>query len=174
MTDKKTEPHDSGNGQRIERAREHLQAALQYIPDNGTCDVRAALQWLDGISVPERGGDYEALAVDFRRMQVRQAAARDALERARGCIKGLLAQTPVRDVTETLAEIDATIDKLRANPISVPTRWPSIVANPTVPEGEIRVVYSGCSVCGQSPSTEGTYCTVAACPTKTQSRGGNG
>ena len=56
MTDKKTEPHDSDNGQRIERAREHLQAALQYIPDNGTCDVRAALQWLDGISVPERGG----------------------------------------------------------------------------------------------------------------------
>src|SRR6185312_9724072 len=32
-----------------------------------------------------------------------------ALERARGCIKGLLARTPVRDVTETLAEIDAAI-----------------------------------------------------------------
>lgn len=30
----------------------------------------------------------------------------EALERAKGCIKGLLARTPVRDVAETLAEID--------------------------------------------------------------------
>lgn len=30
----------------------------------------------------------------------------EALERARGCIKGLLARTPVRDVAEMLAEID--------------------------------------------------------------------
>lgn len=35
--------------------------------------------------------------------------SRDALERARGCIKGLLARTPVRDVAETLAEIDAAL-----------------------------------------------------------------
>jgi hypothetical protein len=35
----------------------------------------------------------------------------DALERARGCIKGLLARTPVRDVSETLAEIDAVLAK---------------------------------------------------------------
>lgn len=34
-----------------------------------------------------------------------------ALERARGCIKGLLARTPVRDVQETLAEIDAALSE---------------------------------------------------------------
>ncbi|HSW83498.1 MAG TPA: hypothetical protein VLH12_08490 [Usitatibacter sp.] len=38
-----------------------------------------------------------------------QDRSRDALERARGCIKGLLARTPVRDVEETLAEIDYAI-----------------------------------------------------------------
>lgn len=32
-----------------------------------------------------------------------------ALERARSCITGLLKRTPVRDVAETLAEIDAAI-----------------------------------------------------------------
>jgi hypothetical protein len=36
-----------------------------------------------------------------------------ALGRARGCIKGLLARTPVRDVEETLAEIDAVLPSLR-------------------------------------------------------------
>lgn len=35
---------------------------------------------------------------------------RQALERARGCIKGMLARTPVRDVAETLAEIDAALE----------------------------------------------------------------
>lgn len=35
------------------------------------------------------------------------AAAQAALDRADGCIRGLIAQRPVRDVTETLAEIDA-------------------------------------------------------------------
>lgn len=33
-----------------------------------------------------------------------------ALDRSRGCIKGLLARTPVRDVSETLAEIDAALN----------------------------------------------------------------
>jgi hypothetical protein len=42
-------------------------------------------------------------------------AQSQALERARGCIKGLLARTPVRDVAETLAEIDAALAK---NPMS--------------------------------------------------------
>jgi hypothetical protein len=37
----------------------------------------------------------------------------DALERGQGCIKGLLARTPVRDVSETLAEIDAALASLR-------------------------------------------------------------
>jgi hypothetical protein len=34
-----------------------------------------------------------------------------SLERARSCIKGLLARTPVRDVSETLAEIDHAISQ---------------------------------------------------------------
>lgn len=33
----------------VERAREHLQAAVSMIPDTGTCDVRAALRWLEGV-----------------------------------------------------------------------------------------------------------------------------
>jgi hypothetical protein len=41
------------------------------------------------------------------------AALRMALERARGCIKGLLARTPVRDVAETLAEIDHALNQTR-------------------------------------------------------------
>lgn len=45
---------------------------------------------------------------------LREAA--QALERARGCITGLLARTPVRDVTETLAEIDSVIAALAAPP----------------------------------------------------------
>lgn len=39
-----------------------------------------------------------------------------ALERARGCIKGLLARTPVRDVAETLAEIDAALSPAAQQP----------------------------------------------------------
>lgn len=35
----------------------------------------------------------------------------DALQRSLGCIRGLLARTPVRDVSETLAEIAAAIAK---------------------------------------------------------------
>ena len=45
---------------------------------------------------------------------LRQAA--DALERGMGCIRGLCRQTPVRDVTETLAEMQSAIDALAAPP----------------------------------------------------------
>lgn len=36
-----------------------------------------------------------------------------ALERAQGCIKGLLKRTPVRDVSETLAEIEHVLAKVK-------------------------------------------------------------
>lgn len=36
----------------------------------------------------------------------RERVLRDALERSQGCINGLLKRTPVRDVSETLAEIE--------------------------------------------------------------------
>lgn len=50
-----------------------------------------------------------------------------ALQRSRGCITGLLARTPVRDVTETLAEIDfALAAAQQAEPTSEPVAW----ANP--------------------------------------------
>ena len=63
---------------------------------------------------------YLDCEVEFARLvdvchaaKLRLATERDALratcERARGCIAGLLKRTPVRDVAETLAEIDDAI-----------------------------------------------------------------
>lgn len=46
---------------------------------------------------------------EIKALRAENAALREALERARGCIKGLIARTPVRDVSETLAEIDAAL-----------------------------------------------------------------
>lgn len=37
----------------------------------------------------------------------------NALERAKRCINGLLARTPVRDVSETLGEIESALSKAR-------------------------------------------------------------
>lgn len=41
---------------------------------------------------------------------------RDALERAQGCINGLLKRTPVRDVSETLAEIEHALAAAAPSP----------------------------------------------------------
>lgn len=59
------------------------------------------------------GSDAEFIAAldpaTVLQMVAEHAAVREALERARGCIYGLAAQTPVRDIAETLAEIDAAL-----------------------------------------------------------------
>lgn len=52
---------------------------------------------------------YDDGTSNLDRLKADNAALRPALERARGCITGLLARTPVRDVAETLAEIDAAL-----------------------------------------------------------------
>ena len=56
----------------------------------------------------------ESLRADLARVREERDALRLAAERARSCIKGLLSRTPVRDVAETLAELDAAIDAARA------------------------------------------------------------
>jgi hypothetical protein len=51
------------------------------------------------------------LACEIDRLSAKCAELVSALERARGCIEELLHRTPVRDVTETLGEIDAALAK---------------------------------------------------------------
>lgn len=50
-----------------------------------------------------------AIMAGYDTAEMRNADRIATLERAQSCIKGLLARTPVRDVSETLAEIDAAI-----------------------------------------------------------------
>lgn len=64
----------------------------------------------DGSAGGEYRPDIDVLGPDAQLIAAAPELA-DALERANGCIRGLLAQTPVRDVAETLAEIETALRK---------------------------------------------------------------
>jgi hypothetical protein len=73
------------------------------VTDDGATTVASVMR-----SYPPDSDDDEQRLADAKLIAAAPLLA-DALERAMGCIRGLLARTPVRDVAETEAEARAAL-----------------------------------------------------------------